>query len=267
MLFQRKVIIMSDIDRSRAPHEEGGFTVYPLLDAIIHVMGNGLAALSGYTQLLQKAISTQARGACAPEWEGWHQQHERWLSYVQIMREREILLNDFLNQMRTFSQKVAQEPFNQYLTRVDLMLLLGHLIEYVRTLHQDRAIQAHLSVQPLYVLCDPLWMELTLAHILDHTVEAHTISTPVDIGIKRAQDPVSMLDEASIEIRIQSGLLRQPSGLEDPFELWSRTLNAKDREICSTFCREVLREYGGRSWTERTAKQEEIVSLTLPLAT
>jgi hypothetical protein len=101
----------------------------------------------------------------------------------------------------------------------------------------------------------------------DHTVEAQTLSTPVDIGIKRAEDPVSMLYEASIEIRIQSGPLRQQSGLEDPFELWSRTLNAKDREICSTLCREVLREYGGRIWIERTAKQEAIVSLTLPLAT
>src|SRR5258708_27668907 len=70
-LFNRKMTIMSEIDSSRATSVDADFTAYPLLDAIVHVMGNGLVTILGYTQLLQKAISTQEQVACSPELAGW----------------------------------------------------------------------------------------------------------------------------------------------------------------------------------------------------
>jgi hypothetical protein len=84
------------MDRNRSD----GLIHYSLLEVVIHVMGNGLATISGYTQLLQRAISTQAQEAFSPEWEVWQQYNERWLRYVQTMRQSETLLNDFLSQLR-----------------------------------------------------------------------------------------------------------------------------------------------------------------------
>lgn len=262
---------MSETDRMVDRSADDGFTAYPLLDAIVHVMGNGLAAISGYTQLLQKAISAQAQFTLTPELDGWQRQNERWLAYLQIMHERGALLNDFLNQLRAFSQEATKEHFNKCSTRIDLVLLLRRVVECVAPLHQDRTIQLHLSAQPLYVMCDLFWMELMLEHVIDHTVEAHTRATPIDIGIKCSEDPASMLYEARIEICVHSGPLRPKAGPEEQFEAWWwtlgwwRTLGAKDLEICSMFCRDVLRKHGGRIWIERVADQEEIVSLALPL--
>jgi len=256
---------MSESDNIADRSLDDGVSAYPLLDAIVHVMGNGLAAISGYTQLLQKAISAQARFTSIPELEGWQRQQERCLAYLQIMHERGALLNDFLNQLRAFSQEATKEHFHHYLTRIDLVLLLRRVVECVAPLHQDRTIQLHLSAQPLYVMGDLLWMELTLEHVIDHTVEAYTRATPIDIGIKCQEDPASRLYEARIEIGVHSGPLQPTSGPEEPFEGWLRTLGAKDLEICRTFCREVLREHGGRIWIERAADQEEIISLALPL--
>ena len=264
-LFSRKMTIMSEIDNPLAGSGDAHFTASPLLDAIVHIMGNGLATLSGYTQLLQRAISTQALVVDAPELKEYQPQKERWLSYLQVMRERETLLNDFLNQLRNVSQEATQGCFHQHLSCVDLVRLFERIVECTATLHQDRTIQMHSSVQPLYVLCDPLWMELVLAHIVGHTVEAHTLSTAVEVGIKRDDSPTTLLQEARIEIRINSGLLRHKSGPEESFALWSQTLHASEVEICSTLCREVLHEYGGRIWIERAGDQEEIVSLALPL--
>ena len=232
------------MDRNRSD----GLIHYSLLEVVIHVMGNGLATISGYTQLLQRAISTQAQEAFSPEWEVWQQYNERWLRYVQTMRQSETLLNDFLSQLREFSQEATKERFSQCVMRTDLVLLLKRSIERLAPLHQDRTMQTHLPVQPLYIMCDPLWMEVVLEHVINHTVDAHPLSTPVDIGI-----------------RIKRSLLRQNSGTEERFETRSPMLDTRELDVCATLCREILREYGGRIWSEQEAEQEEIVSLALPL--
>ena len=67
-----------------------------LLEMMLHVMGNGFAVIWGYTQLLQRAVSTQAQAAFPPELDEWQQQHERWVGYLQTMQHSETLLDDFL---------------------------------------------------------------------------------------------------------------------------------------------------------------------------
>jgi signal transduction histidine kinase len=238
---------------------------YSLLEITIHVIGNELTVISGYTQLLQRAASTHTQEAFSPERDRRQQQNEQWLYYLQIMRQRETLLNDFLAQLRVLSQEATKKRLSQCVVRTDLVLLLRQIIEQLAPLRQDRTIQTHLPVQPLYVLCDLFLMELLLEHIITHTVDAHTLSTPVDIGIKHSKDPSTMLQEARIEIRIKSGLLRQQSGTDEPFEIWSLTLDPRDLDICKVLCRAILYEHGGRMWIEQEAEQEEIVVLTLPL--
>jgi hypothetical protein len=114
-------------------------------------------------------------------------------------------------------------------------------------------------------MCDLLWIELMLEHVINHTVDAHTLSTPVVIGIEHFEDPSKMLQEARIGIRIKRGLLSQKSGTEEGFETWSQTLDTRDQDVCIAVCREILLEHGGRIWIEQEAEQEEIVYLVLPL--
>lgn len=235
-----------------------------LLEMILHVMGNGFAVIWGYTQLLQRTVSTQAQAAFPPELDIWQQQHERWLFYLQTMRHEETLLNDFLTQLREIWPVATKEGFSQCFVRTDLVLLLKRIIERLAPLHQDRTMQTHLPVQPLYVMCDQFWIELVLEHVINHTVDAHTLSTPVDIVLEPYEDPSTKLHEARIGIRINRGLLRQKSGTEGRFETWSQTLDTREQDVCIAVCREVLREHGGRIWTEQEAGQEEIVYLALP---
>src|SRR5258708_10599671 len=235
-----------------------------LLEMILHEMGNGFAVISGYTQLLQRAVSTQAQAAFPPELDVWQQQHERCLFYLQSMRQRERLINDFLTKLRELSPRATKERFSQCFVRTDFVLLLRRIIERLAPLLPDRTIQTHLPVQPLYVMCDLLWIELVLEHVINHTVVAHTLSTPVDIWIEHYEDPSTMLQEARIGIRIKRGLIRQKSGTEERFETWSQTLDTREQDVCIAVCREVLREHGGRIWNEQEAEQEEVVYLALP---
>jgi len=256
---------MSEINRTMDSSISDNLAKYSLLGITIHVIGNQLAAISGYTQLLQRAVSIQAQEAFSPERDRWQLQKERWLRYLQIMRQSETLLNDFLAQLRVLSQEATKERFTQCVVRTDLVLLLRRIVEQLAPLHQDRTIQTHLPVQPLFVKCDLLWMELLLEHVINHTLDAHTLSTPVDIGIKLSEDPSTMLQEARIEIRIKSGPLGQTPGTEERFEAWPLTLDPRDLDVCRAVIRMILREHGGRMWSEQEAEQEEIVVLTLPL--
>jgi len=235
-----------------------------LLEMILHVMGNGFAVIWGYTQLLQRAVSTQAQAAFPPELDVWQQQNERWVGYLQTMRHEETLLDDFLAQLRELWPVATKERFSQCFVRTDLVLLLRRVIERLAPLHQDRTMQTHLPVQPLYVMCDRFWIELVLEHVINHTIDAHMLSTPVDIGIEHYEDPSPMLQEARIGIRIKRDFLRQKSETEERFETWSQTLGKRDQDACIAICREVLREHGGRIWNEQEAEQKEIVYLALP---
>jgi signal transduction histidine kinase len=180
------------------------------------------------------------------------------------MRHRETLLNDFLAQLRELSPMATKARFSQCFVRTDLVLLLRRIIERLAPLHRDHPMRTHLPVQPLYVMCDLFWIELVLEHVINHTVDAHTLSTPVDIWIEHYEDPSDMLPEARIGIRIKRGLIRQKSGTEERFETWSRALDTREQDVCIAVCREVLREHGGRIWNEQEAEQGEIVYLALP---
>ena len=256
--------MMSEINSNMGRPIRDGPINSLLLEMILHEMGNGFAVISGYTQLLQRAVSRQAQAAFPPELDVWQQQHERCLGYLQIMQYRETLLNDFLAQLRELSPQATKERFSQCLARTDLVLLLKRIIDRLAPLHPDRTIQTHLPVQPLYVMCDLLWIELVLEHVINHTLDAHTLSTPVVIGIEHYADPSKMFHEVRIGIRIKRGLLGQKSGTEERFETWSQTLGKREQDVCIAVCREVLQEHGGRIWSERKAKQEEIVYLALP---
>jgi signal transduction histidine kinase len=255
---------MSDINSNVGRRISDGPISSLLLEMILHEMGNGFAVISGYTHLLQRAVSTQAQAAFPPELHVWQQQNERLLFYLQAMRHRETLLNDFLAQLRELSPVATKERFSQCFVRTDLVLLLRRIIERLAPLHQDRTMQIHLPVQPLYVMCDLLWIELVLEHVINHTLDAHTLSTPVDIWIEHYEDPSNMLQEARIGIRIKRGPIRQKPGTEERFETWSRMLGTREQDVCIAVCREVLREHGGRIWNEQEAEQEEVVFLALP---
>jgi signal transduction histidine kinase len=261
---QNGKMTMSEINSNMSRRISDGPISSLLLEMILHVMGNGFAVIWGYTHLLQRAVSTQAQAAFPPELDIWQQQNERWLSYLQTMRHEETLLNDFLAQLRELWPMATKERFSQCFVRTDLVLLLRRITERLAPLHQNRTIQTHLPVQPLYVMCDLLWIELVLEHVINHTVDAHTLSTPVDIWIEHYEDPSKMLQEARIGIRIKRGLIRQKPGTEERFETWSQTLDTRGQDVCIAVCREVLREHGGRIWNEQKAEQEEVVYLALP---
>ena len=78
---------------------------FTLLTLILHELGNGLGVLSGYRHLLQRAISLQAQETAPPEPDVWRHLNEQWLGYLQIMDQREMLLNDFLAQLRALVRR------------------------------------------------------------------------------------------------------------------------------------------------------------------
>src|SRR5438876_1045855 len=74
-----------------------------LLMLIHHELGNGLAVLSGYRRLLERAIEFQAHEMLPPEPEVWRQRNAQWAGYLRVMHDREVLLQDFLALLRELS--------------------------------------------------------------------------------------------------------------------------------------------------------------------
>lgn len=236
-----------------------------LLTLIHHELGNGLAVLSGYRHLLQREISLQAQETVPPEPNVWRHRNEQWLGYLHIMHDRETLLNDFLAQLRALWPVATYERLSQSFVRADLVVLLRKVIERLVPLYPDHTLRVHLSVQSLFIMCDPFWIELVLEHIMSHTIAAHTASTPVDISLEPSTDSSHMVQEAKIAIHIKRTLPGPNPRREEVSETWSQVLSPDDRELCFAICREVLQEHGGRIWNEQGGEQEEIVFLALPL--
>lgn len=237
-----------------------------LLKLIHHEMGNGLAVLSGYRSLLQRAISAQAHADAPPDQEAWHHQNEQWLGYLRIMHGREKLLDDFLAQLRALSPGVSLERLCQNFVQEDLAVLLNYVIERLDPLYPDRTLRAHFPIQSLAFKCDPFWISVVLEHIFRHTIAAHTASSPIDITLDLLDGTAHhAVREARIAIRIQ----REQPGPHPAHEglggMWSQVLGQSDGELCSSMCSEVLQEHGGRIWKEQGPGQEEVVCLALPL--
>lgn len=237
-----------------------------LLKLVHHELGNGLAVLSGYRTLLQRAISAQEQEVSPPDQEVWHQRNEQLLGYLHIMQNRETLLNDFLTQLRELSPGVTYDRFCQNFVHSDLVVLLKHVIERLVPLYPDRTLHVHLPVQELSIMCDPFWIEVTLEHVIKHTIAAHAASSPVDIRLDLSDDyPRHLVQEAKIAIRIKRTLADGHLAKEGLAEMWAPVLNYNEGEWCSAMCHEILQEHGGRIWSEQSGEQEETIFLTLPL--
>ncbi len=236
-----------------------------LLKLIHHELGNGLAVLSGYRHLLQRAISLQAQETAPPEPDILRHRNEQWLSYLRIMHDRETLLNDYLAQLHALSLGATYERFCQRFVQADLVVVLRRIIERLVPLYPDRTLRVHMPIQALFIMCDPFCLELVLEHIMSHTIAAHTSSTPIDIRLEPSTASPHMVQEAKLAIHIKRTLPGPDQGGEQMSETWSQVLSQSDREICLAMCREVLQEHGGRIWNERGGEQEEIVCVALPL--
>lgn len=227
---------------------------YALLKLIHHEVGNGLAVLSGYRRLLQRAISTQAQEAFPPTQDVWQYRNEQWLGYLQTMQDREMRLNNLLVQLRELSPGATDEPLCQNFVRTDLVVLLGRVIEQLVPLSADYIVQVTMPAQPLFIMCDPFWMEVLLEHVIN---VGHTDTMPAEIRLEPF--PNHMGREAKITLRLRSDLPRRTPGREGRFEaqVWVQG----ETEVCSALCHEILHEHGGRIWSE----QEGSISFALPL--
>jgi hypothetical protein len=193
------------------------------------------------------------------------QRHEKCLSYLRTMKQSEEYVDNFLIQLRGCTLATTKRSFYEHLVNTDLVPLCNHIIEKLAPLYKNVPLQTHLPVQPLIVLCNRLWIELALETIVNHTVAAHTASTPVVIRVEKYHDLSNDLQKARMEIHITRGSLEQPSGTEEIFERWSHMLDERGQDVCLMLAGGILREHGGHLWRKQEAEQREVVYAELPL--
>src|SRR5260370_5786131 len=147
------------------------------------------------------------------------------------MQDRETLLNDFLAQLRALSPVATYGRLSQSFVRADLVVLLRKIIERLGPLYPDHTLRVHLSVQSLFILCDPFWIELVLEHVMNHTIAAHTASTPVDISLQPSTDSSHTVHEATIAIHIKRTLPDHNPISKEVSEMRSHELRPGDRQL------------------------------------
>ncbi|GHO62833.1 hypothetical protein KSC_017250 [Ktedonobacter sp. SOSP1-52] len=239
---------------------------YSLLEIIHHIMGNGLAAISGYTQLLERALLAQMQEDHLPL-ERRKRENNKWLYYLQEIRIQEAQLVDILAQLRELPITSVEEKFSKYFVKTDLLLVLAQVIEHLVPSHKDRVVQTHLPEQPLYILCDLVWLKLALEHIISYMLTAHTSSTPVCIRGCLEEDQAGALHEVKIRICTRRSASEQKSSLEGMFAIGSHILHGREHDLCMAMCNKIIKEHGGHIWYEQGAEQEDIVSIVFPLVT
>ena len=234
---------------------------YTLLKLIHHEVGNGLAVLSGYRHLLQRAISTQGQDLFSPTQDAQQGRHERWLDYLQTMQDREMRLNNLLAQLRALSLGATDVPLCQDFVRTDLVVLLGQVIEQRVPLCPDCVLHVSMPAQSLFIMCDPFWMQVLLEHVLfNYIIVGLTDTMSAEIHLESFPGPMGR--EAKITLRLRSDLPRHTPRKEGEFEAHVRRLEQGETEACPALSHEILHEHGGRIWSE----QEGSFSLALPLA-
>ncbi|MBO0794833.1 MAG: HAMP domain-containing histidine kinase, partial [Ktedonobacteraceae bacterium] len=124
-------------------------TRYSLLEIMHHEVGNGLAVIAGYTQLLQRSSLHSAT-------EESHDAKQEF--YLSMISQREAQLNHFLEHIRAFSRYAADTRFCQTLSKTDFSLLLKRPVDRLRPLFKHKKVHMRWPAQPLFIRCDPLWM-------------------------------------------------------------------------------------------------------------
>ena len=234
---------------------------YTLLKLLHHEFGNGLAVLSGYRQLLQRAISARAQEAFLPTRDVWQERNERELGYVRTMHDREMRLQNLLVQLRALASGAPDEPLCQHFVRTDLVVLLRRVIEQRVPLCPDGVLHVSMPAQSLFIRCDPFWMQGLLEHVLlNYIIVGQTETLPAEIHLEPVASPMGR--EAKITLRLRSDLPRRTPAREGEFEAHLRRLEQGETEACPALSHEILHEHGGRIWSE----QEGSFSLALPLA-
>ncbi|GCE29384.1 hypothetical protein KDA_48680 [Dictyobacter alpinus] len=235
---------------------------YALLKLIHHEVGNGLAVLSGYRHLLQKAISDQAREPFPPTQHVWQARNERALSYLRTMQDRERLLNNLLVQLRNLSSEATDKPLYLHFIRTDLVALIRLIIDTRALLCPNNVFQVYMPTQPLFIMCDPFWMQALFEHtIFNPRIVRHTDSVPTEIHLEPFQNSIGW--EAKITFRFRSDLPKLKLKLESEtaFEALIQQLEQGESEACAALNHKILHEHGGYLWSE----QEGSISIALPL--
>ncbi len=228
-----------------------------LVKLIQHELGNGLAVLSGYRQLLQRSIQEafqSTSGAC-------RDQGERWSGYLHIMQAREKRLNDLLLQLRELSPETIDEPLCQNIVRTDIVALCKQIIEQRVPLSPAGILQVSLPAQPLFIRCDPFWIQVLFEHIFFNYKLARQIDKqPAEIRLEPFAEARGRA--VKITLRIQSGSPELTPAKEGEFPVQIQELEQDEEEVCLALCHEILHEHAGQVWSEQTGG----VALTFPLA-
>ncbi|WP_201366203.1 hypothetical protein [Dictyobacter formicarum] len=118
-----------------------------------------------------------------------------------------------------------------------------------------------MPAQPLFIMCDPFWMQVLFEHILfNQIIVRYTDTVPAEIHLEPF--PNSMGREAKITSRFGSDLPKLTPEREREFEALVRQLEQDEMEACLALDHKILHEHGGYLWSEK----EGSISLALPLA-
>jgi light-regulated signal transduction histidine kinase (bacteriophytochrome) len=256
---------MSEIKHDTNELSQSSLDNYSLVEIMHHMVGNELAVISGYTQLLLREVAAQEKETSLLDLERLAQRNEKRLSYLQAMKQSEEHLNNFLFQLRGCSLATTKRSFNEQLVKTDLVPLCKQIIEKLAPLYKDCPLQTQLPVQSLYVMCNHLWITLALETIVNHTIAARMASTPVVIGVEECTDLSNDLQKARIGIHITRGSMEHKSGTEEIFEMWSQMRDERGQDVCMALCGGIFREHGGCLWREQEAEHREVVYAALPL--
>lgn len=257
---------MSELNSTTCKVLHDNLANYSLLEIIHHEIGNGLAVITGYTRFLQRLEFAYEQQCFCLKQDKKAQFHEKREFYLHAISQRETQLNDFLANIRRLSLYPAHTRFCQNLTKTDLVLVLKRITDRILPLYKNQKVHILCPSEPLYILCDPPWIELVYEHLINHNMAFHRKSTPVKIDLKRCLDPSHTFQEARIEMHITPrSPKRRPVAGENVFETWAQTLDQRDQDVCWALCSEILQEHGGRVWSEQEPGRKESTYVALPL--